>query len=121
MATPGRERASHAARPGQGVSSDAVLFCPFCRESFEGQAHCPTHDLALVPFRELGPELDPARDQERLPLATPAFGRGLVLAGALLSLLALFLPLARFSGQLEVTNTMLELARGRDGARLWLV
>lgn len=121
MATPCRKHASHASGPGHDVSGDAVLFCPFCREPFEGLLHCPTHDLALVPFRELGPELDPARDQERLPLATPGFGRGLVLAGSMLSLLAFLLPLARFSGQLEVTNTMLELARGRDGARLWLV
>ena len=30
-----------------------ILFCPFCRESFEGEAVCPEHDLELVPIDRL--------------------------------------------------------------------
>ena len=50
-------------------SSTAVLFCPFCRESFEGETHCPEHELALVPFDRLEGATNSStqpRDDERL-------------------------------------------------------
>jgi hypothetical protein len=105
---------------GAAPAAEAVLFCPFCRESFEGQTQCPSHGLLLVPFRELPPEHDEAKDTRRLPRLHLGYGRGWVLAFALLTLAAFFLPVASLSGQMEVTNSMLELARGR-ATRLWLV
>lgn len=72
------------------MSEYQVLFCPFCRESFEGKKTCPEHDLALVGFADLSPDpLDPENfpeviDETPLGLFEPTFGRGYVAAGALL-------------------------------------
>lgn len=77
------------------MTEHQVLFCPFCRESFEGRNTCPEHDLALVGFEKLGPDpLEPENMPELMdetPLATvePSFGRGYVAAGAFLNALAL--------------------------------
>lgn len=77
------------------MAEHQVLFCPFCRESFEGTQRCPEHDLLLVPFDKLGPDpLDPAHDPEviddtELDTLEPGFGRGFVASGALLNALAL--------------------------------
>jgi hypothetical protein len=100
------------------VTDSAVLFCPFCAEPFEGVARCPAHDLALVPFREL-PRTRTA-DDARVALTSPMFGRGSLFGGALLTLIAFFCPLVRLSGQVEIENTLRELATGR-APRLWLV
>jgi hypothetical protein len=83
------------------MTEHQVLFCPFCRESFEGLAACPEHDLPLVRFEQLGPDpFDPENMPEvidRTPLATvdPSFGRGYVAAGAFLNVLALGLEFVR--------------------------
>jgi hypothetical protein len=83
------------------MTEHQVLFCPFCRESFEGTARCPDHDLALVGFEKLGPDpFDPENMPEVIdetPLATldPVFGRGYVAAGALLNVLAFACDLVR--------------------------
>lgn len=85
--------------------ADAVLFCPFCRESFEGRETCPEHELQLVTFDKLGPDpTDPDNDPEVidstvLELMDPAYGRGLVGAGALLNGMALGLNVLRGSGE----------------------
>jgi hypothetical protein len=100
------------------VTDSAVLFCPFCAEPFEGLERCPTHDLALVPFRELPRARTP--DDARVALTSPIFGRGSLFGGALLTLIAFFCPLVRLSGQVEIENTLRELATGR-APRLWLV
>lgn len=100
-------------------SPSAVRFCPFCREPFEALALCPTHELHLVPFREL-PADAAAQDDTQVPLATPHFGRAPLLLGAILTLLAFFLPLASLSGQASASSTVLALARARD-VWLWLV
>lgn len=100
------------------MNDSAVLFCPFCAEPFEGLERCPTHDLALVPFRELPRARTP--DDARVALASPIFGRGSLFSGALLTLIAFFCPLVRLSGQVEIENTLRELATGR-APRLWLV
>lgn len=85
-----------------------VLFCPFCRDSFEGQTTCPACELPLVPFEKLGPaehettdadepELaagDP--DERRLSLLDPQHGRLSVALGALVVGAALLLDLVRF-------------------------
>lgn len=84
---------------------DSVLFCPFCRESFEGETSCPEHELALVPFQKLpaaphehdeygdwdelddehgGPAEDGrSRDEPELPLFSPSHGRGAIALGAI--------------------------------------
>src|SRR3954447_13256416 len=85
------------------MTEDQVLFCPFCRESFEGRSKCPEHDLALVGFDKLGPDpFEPENMPEvvdETPLATidPAFGRGYVAAGALLNFLSLGFEFVRAS------------------------
>jgi len=96
-----------------------VLFCPFCRESFEGESVCPEHELVLVPWSDLP---RPARrDDEVLPWWSPAFGRGLLAAGAAGSLLAFMLwPLASTEGALRMGGSMLKLAL-LGSPKLWLV
>jgi hypothetical protein len=100
------------------VTDSRVLFCPFCAEPFEGLVRCPTHDLALVPFRELPRARTP--DDARVALASPTFGRGALFAGAVVTLVAFFCPLVRLTGQVEIENTLRDLATGR-APRLWLV
>ena len=101
------------------ASGSAVLFCPFCREPFEGLSQCPTHDLELVPFRQL-PADQEEQDDAALPVASPRMGRGLLVVGAALTLLAFFLPLASLSGQLSASSSLYALARTRERL-LWLV
>ncbi len=106
------------------MAQHQVLFCPFCRESFEGQNHCPEHELALVPLTRLdarnvldadpeGDDLDEprlSRDLQPLALFDPRQGRGWVALGALCQLLALALPLLRTDASAAVATY--ELARG---------
>jgi len=96
-----------------------VLFCPFCRESFEGEELCPEHELALVPWGALS---KPAtRDDEPLPRWSPARGRGELAVGALGTLLAfIFLPLASTEGALRMGGSMLKLALS-GSPKLWLI
>jgi fumarate reductase subunit D len=88
------------------MAQHQVLFCPFCRESFEGQNTCPEHELALVPLTRLeasatpDPEHDddpdgPPPELRALGLFDPRQGRGGVALGALCQLAAFPLPLAR--------------------------
>jgi len=110
--------ATRNGRPND-MPDSAVLFCPFCAEPFEGVARCPTHDLELVPFRELA-RLRAIDDEARVPVFTLGMGRGPLFLGAALTLVAFVCPLVRLSGQIELTNTIVELAIGR-APRLWLV
>lgn len=86
------------------MSEQKVLFCPFCRESFEGERTCPEHDIALVPFDRLPEDAsewdedDAPRaldDDTVLPLFEPRFGRAWVAAGAVINALALGLEFLR--------------------------
>jgi hypothetical protein len=96
-----------------------VLFCPFCRESFEGQTACPEHDLPLVEWTALAPQA--AREDRELAWWSPAHGRGLIAAGALLTLIAFCtLPLASTSGALRMGGAMLKLALF-GAPKLWIV
>jgi hypothetical protein len=72
------------------MSEHQVLFCPFCRESYEGAKVCPDHDLPLVPWGRLAAaphehEPDEAGDHEALRIWELGSGRGLVVAAALLN------------------------------------
>lgn len=79
------------------ATHDAVLFCPFCEESFEGETVCPEHELALVPFEKL-PRVVRARrevrDDKELPWWEPRFGRALTAAGAAAIAIGFIGPLA---------------------------
>ncbi len=81
----------------EGVSDAPLLFCPFCRECFEGIAECPEHELALVPFdglpRDSLEEAELPHDDEPLGGLDPRFGRGYVMAGVALSFVAFATPL----------------------------
>ena len=97
-----------------------VLFCPFCRESFEGETQCPEHELALVPFLQLPESKVRVDDHSRLSVFDPRFGRAWVALSAVLTLLAFVLPFAELQGDVEAHNSLFDLARGRN-VRLWLV
>jgi hypothetical protein len=84
------------------MAKHQVLFCPFCRESFEGSRTCPDHDLPLVAFDRL-PRLETPDDDEpaltedtALGRFEPGFGRAPVALGAVLNALALILEFVRF-------------------------
>ncbi len=85
------------------MAEHQVLFCPFCRECFEGAQVCPDHDLALVPFHKLPPDPTSAErpeltDDTPLEALEARFGRGFVAAGALLNGAVLGLEFVRFPG-----------------------
>ncbi len=79
----------------RSMAAHQVLFCPFCRESFEDLTRCPDHDLVLIGFDRLGPDpLDAAHDPDVIDNAPLdaldlRFGRGWVAAAAVLNALAL--------------------------------
>jgi hypothetical protein len=79
--------------------STHVLFCPFCREAFEGAALCPDHDIELIAFDKLpqAPRPLPAPD-ETLEVTEFRFGRGLVALGALMTLAGFVGPFAVLEG-----------------------
>ncbi|MEM7139230.1 MAG: hypothetical protein AAF500_21845 [Myxococcota bacterium] len=71
-----------------------ILFCPYCRESFEGIDECPEHRLWLVEIDQLPPEDGRAPSGVSF-FVDPRFGRGPVLAGAALVLFGFALPFVR--------------------------
>ncbi len=86
------------------MAAHQVLFCPFCRESFEDVTRCPEHDLVLLSFDKLGPDpLDAAHDPDVID-TTPlepldhSFGRGFVAAGAVVNALSLGFEFVRGVG-----------------------
>jgi hypothetical protein len=99
------------------MAEHQVLFCPFCRESFEGLKTCPEHDLRLVPFSKLAP--DPAEikrlsyvDEDKILAPFELrFGRAYVALGALANLLALPLPLIRLPGGKSYSTLFVAAAR----------
>lgn len=89
--------------PEHGSAVDApLLFCPFCKECYEGIDLCPDHELALVPFDALprdAEDLSLPGDEDRLVGFDPRFGRGIVALGVALMLGAFAAPM------MEVTTT----------------
>lgn len=105
------------------MAQHQVLFCPFCKESFEQLQRCPEHELTLVPLTRLAasnvpePELDDdhngpqlPRDLRPLALFDPRVGRGGVALGALCLWLALPLPLLRVAASEPVATYQLTRA-----------
>ncbi|NOY93057.1 MAG: hypothetical protein GXP55_17875 [Deltaproteobacteria bacterium] len=90
-----------------------VLFCPFCRECYEGETLCPEHELVLVPFSSL-PEAhrrEVPGEFDLLSLFEPRFGRAVVFSGALAMLVGFFGTFASSTqGARELSSTGLQLA-----------
>jgi hypothetical protein len=104
-----------------GTATDQVLFCPFCREAFEGDQRCPEHELDLVTWTELPRAVPQLTDDYALPWPSPRLGRGWVAGGAALLLVAFIaLPLAGVEGALRMGGTVLMLAIAST-PKLWLV
>jgi hypothetical protein len=103
---------------------DSVLFCPFCRESFEGLSECPEHELALVPFHRLPKQAHERQEpgwDDLLPLLDPRYGRALLLAGAVLAAVAFLVPFCTVSFEAQQTVYTGLAAAGRRAPNLWTV
>lgn len=138
MATPNALPAAHdlpvrgAPRPGDGGDGGAmaeaprILFCPFCRECYEGETRCPEHELALVPFEKLPRNAEDAaadlpRDDEDVSPFDGRFGRAIVAAGALTLLASFGMTFVDIVVQGDATGfSGLEAASGR-APNLWTV
>jgi hypothetical protein len=59
-------------------------------------------------------------DDKRVSLWSPHFGRGWIGLGAASTLLCFLGPFGQLMGDVEISNTLLQLARGR-ALRLWVV
>lgn len=104
--------------------ADDLLFCPFCRDCFEGTARCPDHDLLLVPWDELprGPDEPDVLDTDALAPVDPRFGRAELYAGALLLLAGFVAPLFTVTSAdvMSEPRTFSALAAAADQApNLW--
>ena len=108
------------------TDAQPLLFCPFCRECFEGEKECPEHELALVPFDQLprDPEAEagdlPAHDQP-VSLLDPRFGRGFVMAGIVVASVGFLMPVLSIA-----TDSRARLFTGFEAAstnapNLWTV
>lgn len=103
---------------------DGVLFCPFCRECFEGVRVCPEHELTLVPFQRLprqAHEREVRWDEAVMPWEV-RFGRLEIVLGVLGLVVAFaFLPLVEGAfDDRPIAWTALEIATSR-APNLWTV
>jgi hypothetical protein len=102
-------------KPAKTPETRVILFCPFCREGFEGLRECPEHELTLLPWDRMPRTPSPPIDEVTF-FVDPRLGRGGMLLGASLVVLAFFVPFVRVRG---VDASALEVAI--DGAHnLWL-
>ena len=79
-----------------GPIEKPILFCPFCRECFEGETTCPEHELTLVPFEKLPRDeegFDGGGIEEDVAPLEWRYGRAEIAAGALLILLSFVMPM----------------------------
>jgi hypothetical protein len=103
---------------------DRLLFCPFCRECYEGRSHCPEHELELVEFQAL-PRQQHERQVRWDEPFTPwdlRFGRLEIVLGVVASLVGFFaLPFVEGSfDERPIAWTALEVA-ARPAKNLWTV
>jgi hypothetical protein len=108
---------------GEVPSGPPLLFCPFCRECYEGETLCPEHDLKLVVWDDLPHAEEPeelTEDHEVSPVDL-RFGRGELGAGVLLLLASVLAPMFTVSeGRDSSTFSLLEAATSR-APNLWTI
>lgn len=103
------------------MTDQVPLFCPFCRECYEGEKVCPEHELTLVPLHELAVKKRnplPADDEE-VAFYELRFGRGPLLGAALLVLAGFVMPVVTTTGRDgELTYSGADVAT-HVGPNLW--
>lgn len=122
-ATSDRPPASVVAAEAERIEDGApLLFCPFCREAFEGQKQCPDHDLVLVPWDELPKsESEELTEDDAVSPVDLRFGRGELLAGVVLLLISVPCPLFTVTeGDASRAFSLLTAATDRH-PNLWTV
>lgn len=99
------------------MTSIPPRFCPFCRECFEGVVDCPDHELVLVDFDKL-PRVKSEDEEgnEILPFMDLRFGRGLIVAGFVVTTVAFFLPFVRVANEVSFSAAKVAVARAPN---LW--
>lgn len=127
---PSERPPSPEAPPASVVSTDAervesgapLLFCPFCREAFEGETRCPDHDLSLVSWDELPKaESDTLSEDDAVTPIELRYGRGELFAGVVLSMISVLSPLFTVrDGDQARTFSLLAAATDR-APNLWTV
>src|SRR5687768_14108562 len=108
--------------PAGPPPSGALLFCPFCREAFEGERACPDHELVLVPYEAL-PEArrrDAPAEDEPLSAYDPRLGRAFLFVSVVVILIGFMLPFATTTAEdRTLTLSGFEIASRRPV--LWAV
>lgn len=104
---------------------DAILFCPFCRECFEGETQCPDHELTLVPLEKLPPRPEDAKaapkEDEHLAVFDLRYGRAIVAAGALIAIVSFFCPYLTRAGDGHVITFSAAQLATTVAPNLWTV
>lgn len=110
------------AKMSKAGDGGAVLFCPFCRECFEGEETCPEHELVLVPFVELPEAKRRAQvgEGERVGSWDLGYGRGYVFLGSALMFIGFLGSFVRSNLGGGAQATGLELA-STVAVNLWVV
>ncbi|MBX3250200.1 MAG: hypothetical protein KF901_23680 [Myxococcales bacterium] len=88
------------------MPTSAVLFCPFCGESFEDLERCPDHDIPLITFDELERLRREAPDDDQpLPYHEVRFGRGPLFVAGVLVLFGFVMPFVEVAHPQGVVRT----------------
>ncbi len=98
-----------------------LLFCPFCRECFEGEQRCPDHELPLVPFEALPKARVEQPDDAPMSILDPSRGRAeLAIAGV--ALLASFLaPIVEVTSDARSETFSALAAASQRAPNLWAI
>ena len=111
---------------GGGMAEAPILFCPFCRECFEGETRCPEHDLGLVPFDQLSRTAedlaaDIPREDEDVSVFDGRFGRGIVALGTTLFFVSFGMTFVDISVQGDAAGFSGFEAAAGHAPNLWTV
>ncbi len=100
----------------------SVLFCPFCRESFEGKTRCPDDDLPLVAWDALPTRAESELgEDEEARLTDLRRGRAELLLGGALLLLSSIAPFVEIAGDGRVQQFTSLSAASSAAPSLWSV
>lgn len=100
----------------------AVLFCPFCHESFEGRTRCPDDDLPLVAWDALPKKAEAELgDDEEAKLTDLRRGRAELLLGGGLLLASFIAPFVEIAGDGRVQRFSALSAASSAAPGLWSV